>query len=657
MKRLLFTSVLTLIAFSIILSCSSDEDDSPPPSNIVQTPEPTTPDPVQYTLTVTAGQGGTVSNQGGTYNSGSNISITAIPDSGYGFIGWEGIDLESDIINITLENNLVLEASFAELPVLVLPELPSKIFTKGVADTLSLSFTSSAGYKSIEVQSDFGIIEIFEEPEISSFEGEIILEYTPIDIQNIEFFRTIAGLDTIYLNFTDQNDISLTTSLTIRTQPLPNFRNYYKSSNNIRNDSYLRIETPLVRFLNQKDNKWNGQCEEIEDFGYNKYGNLHDGAGVQYAFADINNDGYDDILMSPGDSGMLIGGGFTTPEKYPDSLEIYLYNDGEFEFFKLNQPLAYYNNFFIIPADFDNDGDADFYLGNDGKDYEPFPGEVNVVLENKFNEGLEFEVHNVQYPRYNHQASVGDIDNDGDLDIISRDNGEVVGLNQGSTIQVIFENKGGFIFQEKLNVVEGTDNLNLASSNVELIDINNDGNLDLFVGSSIDPTGTCNGMDSEFLSNNGYDSCPEMTAKIFLGTGNLSFSFTNYILIPDVENFHNPGGKIFCYDLTGDGNKELIINRSGSRSDDRFATRGYYIQILSFINGNLIDMTNELISDNFEIGLDNFDCFLDAKVNGVDRLNDLDGNGNLDLYNVPQDDFRNFLRWEWNGVRFEKISP
>ena len=254
MKGLLSTSVLTLIAFSIIFSCSADEDDSPPPSNIVQTPEPepTTPDPVQYTLTVTAGQGGTVSNQGGTYNSGSNISITAIPNSGYGFIGWEGIDLESDIINITLENNLVLEALFAELPVLVLPELPSKIFTKGVADTLSLSFTSSAGYKSIEVQSDLGLVEINEEPDEDSVEDEIILQYTSNQIDNVDHMITIAGYDELIISLTDQNDLVVVDTLRIKTQPEPNFKNYLLPSQDlVKSNSKVNINQ--LRYLNQRD--------------------------------------------------------------------------------------------------------------------------------------------------------------------------------------------------------------------------------------------------------------------------------------------------------------------------------------------------------------------------------------------------------------------
>ena len=72
MKRLPSISVLTFIAFSIIFSCSSDEDDSPPPSNIVQTPEPepTAPEPVEYTFTINSSNGSTVSTQGGNYEAG-----------------------------------------------------------------------------------------------------------------------------------------------------------------------------------------------------------------------------------------------------------------------------------------------------------------------------------------------------------------------------------------------------------------------------------------------------------------------------------------------------------------------------------------------------------------------------------------------------------
>ena len=100
MKRLLYTSVFTLIAFSIIFSCSDGEDDSPPP-DIVQTLEQ---EATQYTIIVTVGEGGTVSSSGGTYDEGQSVNLIAIPQEGYNFIGWTG-DVSHTDVNLTLTVN------------------------------------------------------------------------------------------------------------------------------------------------------------------------------------------------------------------------------------------------------------------------------------------------------------------------------------------------------------------------------------------------------------------------------------------------------------------------------------------------------------------------------------------------------------------------
>ena len=73
----------------VFFSCSSDEE-TQAPTNTVQTttpdPEPETPEPVvvQYTLTVTAGDGGSVTD-GGTFDDGTEVVITASPIDGYRF--------------------------------------------------------------------------------------------------------------------------------------------------------------------------------------------------------------------------------------------------------------------------------------------------------------------------------------------------------------------------------------------------------------------------------------------------------------------------------------------------------------------------------------------------------------------------------------------
>ena len=78
MKKLLYPLSLILTAFLILYSCSPEEDNTPPPS-IIQTPEPEPPAPTQYTLTVTASEGGTVSTEGGIYDDGTEVTVTATP--------------------------------------------------------------------------------------------------------------------------------------------------------------------------------------------------------------------------------------------------------------------------------------------------------------------------------------------------------------------------------------------------------------------------------------------------------------------------------------------------------------------------------------------------------------------------------------------------
>ena len=110
-KALLPITVVIMLSV-YIYSCSSDDDSGA--SSVVQTPEPETTAPTQYTLTVSAGEGGSVSSEGGTYDEGTEIKITATPSSGYIFSGWS--DGSNDLqISITLNSNTSLSANFTKL--------------------------------------------------------------------------------------------------------------------------------------------------------------------------------------------------------------------------------------------------------------------------------------------------------------------------------------------------------------------------------------------------------------------------------------------------------------------------------------------------------------------------------------------------------------
>ena len=130
MKKLLYPIAFVLTAFLLAYSCSSEEEDNTPPPSVVK---PTTPEPEpepevsQYTLTVTAGEGGTVSTEGGTYDEGTEVTITATPAEGYEFVGWEGNDSTEASLTVTLGANTTLNAIFITVQFKYLGEEYSQI--------------------------------------------------------------------------------------------------------------------------------------------------------------------------------------------------------------------------------------------------------------------------------------------------------------------------------------------------------------------------------------------------------------------------------------------------------------------------------------------------------------------------------------------------
>jgi len=94
--------IFLLLLFIPLIYCSSDSGN-----------EATTPPPVveNYTLTVNAGDGGSVSSTGGTYSSGESVSITATANSEYVFSGWSNGSTDNPL-SVTMNSNQTLSASF-----------------------------------------------------------------------------------------------------------------------------------------------------------------------------------------------------------------------------------------------------------------------------------------------------------------------------------------------------------------------------------------------------------------------------------------------------------------------------------------------------------------------------------------------------------------
>jgi len=73
---------------------------------LIQTPE--------FTVTTSAGVGGIVSG-GGTFSSGTVVSVVATPFEGYEFTGWTGSPETSSVLTITISSDLNLTANFSKI--------------------------------------------------------------------------------------------------------------------------------------------------------------------------------------------------------------------------------------------------------------------------------------------------------------------------------------------------------------------------------------------------------------------------------------------------------------------------------------------------------------------------------------------------------------
>jgi hypothetical protein len=108
------------LSFLLLLTCAKDsteDNTSEYVSSQTNTINPNTTTTItQYTLTVTAGEGGSVSTSGGTYNQGTQVTITATANDGYRFTGWEGNTSTSESLTITINSNVTYQALFEVIP-------------------------------------------------------------------------------------------------------------------------------------------------------------------------------------------------------------------------------------------------------------------------------------------------------------------------------------------------------------------------------------------------------------------------------------------------------------------------------------------------------------------------------------------------------------
>ena len=517
MKKLSFLFISLTI---FIYSCSSNDDDTTTPPNVVLTPD-TEPENTQYTLTVSSGEGGTVSTQGGTYDEGTEVTITATPDEGYVFNGWNGTNNDLRNLSLTLNSNLNIEALFTEI----------------------IPFVSKSP--------------------IYSFINQTTSEY-----YSQFFFKKYMTRDTHESLFWDKSNIRY------MIQEVDGVYNDFDNNNTL--DFF-----GFAYWSNKNNGEWGtnpGKYVLIKDFFYHNREKIIFDTQVSFGgkmnLNDYDNDGILDVLN-------------------------FSYNTHQ------NEVNAYNSSLSELPVE---------YIKIDG----------NLNYSKKF----------VGPTIMSHDGCSGDIDNDGDIDILLislNDNN----LNRESIYPIVLENSGNGEFLQRnafqdnqnfisLNSVYMSEFNDYESLHYNLFDLNNDGNLDIISGFNIE-------------SNDPYVNREREGIDIFWGDGSGEFLTSNStkIYANDLSGYQYSLLGTSYLDFDNDGDLDIFsvstraesahyVSQGGVVDSGSNFYENYAIHLFENINGNFQDVTNTYIDSNKDLSKTKFSHFYDLNFKDVDDDGDYD---------------------------------
>jgi hypothetical protein len=208
-------------------------------------------------------------------------------------------------------------------------------------------------------------------------------------------------------------------------------------------------------------------------------------------------------------------------------------------------------------ADFNNDGFDDFFGPSTGYDNYPYIGESNLLLLSDGEEGFKdvsMGNPNFDYPGFTHGSGIGDINNDGNIDIVTVDN--CTPQNQIGVRILVNDGEGKFT---QAKIEKNTEsNEPCPGWMVALIDLNNDGYDELVVGSH---------------------AFEVKEDRIYWNDKSGGFDLTRYTSLPGLVTFDgkplNDTLSIFGTDINYDGLIDIIMSKS-----ERYVGKG----IQFFIN-------------------------------------------------------------------------
>ena len=332
---------------------------------------------------------------------------------------------------------------------------------------------------------------------------------------------------------------------------------------------------------------------EIHEFnnGYYSYHstNLSDNGMlvVGIAYCDFNNDGYVDIIgkdeNSPNDIKLYTNDG----NGYYTSSILNIDNDSEYGFFGARK---------IITSDVNNDDLLDIIYCQ-APDDETSPRGL-FVLKNNGNTFTRFTLLDGERD-WTHSVTAADIDNDGNIDIFAGGKGYV------------FMGNGDFTFTKKdlpSTMIEWdwyNESYSTKGASQEMIDINDDGYVDILMGYHISMDGTT----IEEQSN---------THVIHYGTGDDTM-FTEAYVLDSNYNGTNITHDFSVKDFDNDGDLDLFVNSSfnyQSKYVIQYYENNGYMKFFNKTN-EVFENESNLVTNHYSI---DWIKFIDMDDDGIDEL-------------------------------------
>ena len=239
--------------------------------------------------------------------------------------------------------------------------------------------------------------------------------------------------------------------------------------------------------------------------------------------------------------------------------------------------------------DYYGNGKLGLLIASSGVDALPFPGDSVQIVS--FGTDLSMTLKNItEVLGYYHSGSSGDVDNDGDIDLLMYSGG-----SQTKMGPVYFENIGNGNFKYNANLITGL-GYDFGNANnyycMELFDINKDGYLDLILGG-----------DNK-----------SRASRVIWGTATHKFNTNNQTILPSQNSFSSVMDMAYT-DMDKDGDVDIVLLHE-------IKYQGFGIQILENQNNTFVDVTSAKVD---VASLPN------SIWAGWMRLYDLDKDGDYDL--------------------------